>query len=444
MKLILSDFDGTITNCDFLAKLFDTYCPEQRVLTEKMCTTGLITNLEQINMCLKCVPKNLSIPHLINQFGITVDPFFKEYYFLLKNKGIPFYIVSSGLKVVIKYLLPYVDESEILSSVVDKVEVLKNLKKKHPGRTVVYYGDGISDFKVSKHVDELWVKKDSALDKYAKSNKLKFVCFTNFLQTCMPRILHIGCGRLFMGFVEPYFSNSSRIFLIKTITDTPTFSTIKNRGICFLGSLEQLLNLFPRDTKDILFTVSVGVAAFDEVYSQISLFENATILTFENHLLYHNKYPVHVCYADKICKSMNIKDQVVTVDTEDCPGTLLLPESCKESLTKFLETDHLQFVSQQTIKMYGIRKKLSINCIQLILSLFTQHETFCYNDCLNNISLRLLAVYCIQLKKRLGIPMIEAFKIYAETIKRIRYSTDQRVRIQRNLNKKLDLIKLTI
>jgi 2-hydroxy-3-keto-5-methylthiopentenyl-1-phosphate phosphatase len=79
-------------------------------------------------MCLKCVPKNVSIPHLINQFGITIDPFLKEFYLSLKKNGIPFYIVSSGLKVVIKYLLPFVDDFEILHSVADKVEILKKLK----------------------------------------------------------------------------------------------------------------------------------------------------------------------------------------------------------------------------------------------------------------------------------------------------------------------------
>jgi 2-hydroxy-3-keto-5-methylthiopentenyl-1-phosphate phosphatase len=444
MKLILSDFDGTITNRDFLAILFDTYCPEKRVLTERMCARGLITSSEQINMCLRYVNVNINIPQLVKKFGITVDPFFKDFYFSLKANGVPFYIISSGLKVVIKHLLPFVDDSEILASVIDKVEILNTLKKRHPRHRVVYYGDGISDFKVSRHVDELYVKNNSALHVYARDNNLNYIAFDNFLQRDQPIIVHIGCGRLFMGFVEQYFSNSQRIFLIKTITDNPRFGTVKNKGICFLGTLQQLINVIGTNL-DILFTISVGVCAFDEVYNQIIPFKNAAILTFENHLLYDNKYNVHVCYADKICKSLekiHCDDVItITVHTEEHPGTLLLPESCKRDLTTFLDTtEHLQFVDNGTIQTYALRKKLSINCIQLVLSLFARRDPFCYNDCLNKSSLRILAVYCIRLKKRLCIPMREAFVIFSQTIKRIRYSRDQIERIQRNLTKKMELL----
>lgn len=169
------------------------------------------------------------------------------------------------------------------------------------------------------------------------------------------------------------------------------------------------------------------------------------ILTFENHLLYDNKYNVHVCYADKICKSLekiHCDDVItITVHTEEHPGTLLLPESCKRDLTTFLDTtDHLQFVDNGTIQTYALRKKLSINCIQLVLSLFATRDPFCYNDCLNKSSLRILAVYCIRLKKRLCIPMRQAFVIFSQTMKRIRYSRDHIERIQRNLTKKMELL----
>jgi HAD superfamily phosphoserine phosphatase-like hydrolase len=436
MEIIVCDFDGTITNRDFLSHVFDMYCPAKKAETEELHSKGIITHQEQINACLQCV-RGATLEELVEKCGVRVDPFFKEWYRSLKT---PFYIVSAGLRPVIKNLLDYVDDSEIYANEIDveqwrvvtnicKIEIVQALRKKHPGHKIVYYGDGTSDFKVSHIVDDLRVKKGTSLERYAIKCNLEYTPFAYF-PPCTKRIVHIGCGRLFMGFIEPYFRNTERIFHVRS--DKNIFGTILDSEPCFMGSLEELLVIL--HGSEVLFTVSVGVQSFSQVYSQIhTAFPRAHILAFENHLLYtlSTLENVHVCFADKICSSIHKTidgDRVsVRVTTEPYEGQLLLPTTCRDVL---VDTDRFTFVDDITRR--GLQKKMSTNTIQFILSFF-EGVTPCV--------LRLLALACIHMKKELGMTMSEAVSVYACTMERLRHVKDSPVRIQRNLHSKLDLIK---
>ena len=456
MEIIVCDFDGTITNIDFLAKLFDTYCPIKKIETELLCINGVITHTQQINMCLEDVKnQNISLKKLIDTSNIIVDPFFKEWYHSL-NK--PFYIISAGLRLVIQYLLDYVKECEIFANELDldswnittnicKIEIIQKLKQIHPNHKIVYYGDGMSDFKVSHFVDDLKIKKNCTLEKHARYCNLKYTTFTNFpLDPCTKRVIHVGCGRLFMGFIKPYFSNSNSILHIRS--DKCVFGEmVQSRDTCFIGSLEELC-LKLKNSKELIFTISVGSESFDGVYSKIyTAFPEACILAFENHLLYK---PVvlknlHVCFADKICssiqKTITVHDRVeINVTTESYNGTLLLPNSCKTILSTFLDVAHFTFVDKYDIYRHGLQKKLSINTIQFIISCFAETDMLDYIN-LKPALLRLLALACIHLKNETGMSLVDAMDIYSQTIKRLRYSKDTVVRIQRNIHSKIHLIK---
>lgn len=439
MEVIVCDFDGTITNRDFLAHVFDMYCPIQKVETEELHSKGIITHQEQINMCLQYL-RGTTLKELVKVCEVRVDPFFEEWYRSLKT---PFYIISAGLRPVIQHLLDYVNDSEIYANEIDveqwrvttnicKIKIVQTLREMHPGHKIVYYGDGSSDFKVSHIVDDLRIKKGTSLEKYARECNLRYTPFTHF-PPCKRRIVHIGCGRLFMGFIEPYFRHTDRIFHIRS--DKGTFGTILDSETCFMGSLDELLlNL---QGLELLFTVSVGLEAFSQVYSQIhTSFPHSCILAFENHLLYTSSFleNVYVCFADKICSFIQKiidGDRVsVHVTTEKYAGQLFLPNTCRGTLSKFLETEHFTFADDITRR--GLQKKMSTNTIQFILSFF---------EGVNPCVLRLLALACLHMKKELGMTMSEAVAVYADTMKRLRNVKDKSLRIQRNLHSKLNLIK---
>lgn len=442
MEIIVCDFDGTITNRDFLSHVFDMYCPAKKMETEELHSKGNITHQEQINTCLRCV-KGVTLEELIQKCGIRVDIFFEEWYRSLKTKGVPFYIVSAGLRPVIQQLLYYVDESEIYANEIDleqwlvttnmcKIKIVQTFREMHPDHKIVYYGDGASDFKVSHIVDDLRVKKGTSLERYALECNLEYTPFTHF-PPCTKRIVHIGCGRLFMGFIEPYFRHAERIFHIRS--DKGTFGTILDSEKCFMGTLEELL--FTLQGSELLFTVSVGVESFTNVYSQIhSAFPQSHILAFENHLLYTSSSldNVHVCFTDKICSSIHKildGDRVsVNVTTEPYEGQLFLPNTCRDVLSIFVDTKHFTFVDD--INRRGLQKKMSTNTIQFILSFF---------ECVDPCVLRLLALACIHMKKELGMSMTDAMAVYADTMERLRHVKDSSSRIQRNLHYKLNLIK---
>jgi HAD superfamily phosphoserine phosphatase-like hydrolase len=107
--IIYCDFDGTITKTDVLDKIitdiysYDKYKEmENKLLTGEMKYENYLTDMfDGIEYNLTKIPNDL------------IDEHFFNFYKWVSNKKIDFYIISSGFKKIIQFLLPYVNSDFI-------------------------------------------------------------------------------------------------------------------------------------------------------------------------------------------------------------------------------------------------------------------------------------------------------------------------------------------
>jgi 2,3-diketo-5-methylthio-1-phosphopentane phosphatase len=202
-KIIVSDFDGTITKKDTLSKFLEDYANPRWLDIENDWRDGKFGSQECLTRQFALVP-NLS-PNLVHEFLKTIEidegfiPFCKN----LKKKNIPIIILSDGLdyfiyKILERYHLDDInvitnhayfneyekfiiefpnDSSKCLNNAgTCKCKVVKSLKKMY--KTVCYVGDGASDFCVSKLPDVVFAK--SGLVEYCKNNNVKYTEYKSY------------------------------------------------------------------------------------------------------------------------------------------------------------------------------------------------------------------------------------------------------------------------
>lgn len=192
--IIYSDFDGTISKSDILDKIitdvysFETYKEmENKLLTGNLeYETYLFNMFNNIYYDLSNLPNDL------------IDEYFLEFYNWICKNNIEFYIISSGFKNIINYLLPYVDPKiiyandiiinqnkwivklydEINNSSINKNNIIESINKFN--YKTVFIGDGLSDFKVIGNVDYLFCKKNSLLHLKCIEESCEHIVFVNF------------------------------------------------------------------------------------------------------------------------------------------------------------------------------------------------------------------------------------------------------------------------
>lgn len=193
--IIYSDFDGTITKSDILDGIItDYYSYDKYKEVENKLLSGNL-NYEQylfdmfnnIKYNLAKIPSNL----IDEQFYIFYD-------WILKN-NVEFYIISSGFKKIIEFLLPCVNSNLIFANdiIIDnydkwnvqlydegkQLSINKNnvikLNNKFNYKTV-FIGDGLSDFKVIGNVDYLFCKMNSLLHTKCINEKCEHIVYENF------------------------------------------------------------------------------------------------------------------------------------------------------------------------------------------------------------------------------------------------------------------------
>ncbi len=199
---ILCDFDGTITEKDGLYSFFSQYASKNWIEVERLWEEGKINSKECLKREFEFIA-DLNEELIVNYlYTIKIDKYFKDFYFFVNNKNIDFYIVSDGIDYFIEKILkinkinnikiisnhfefingdfkitfPNDSKTCINNSGTCKCTVLYEMKKKY--KSIIYIGDGISDYCVCKKADKLYAK--NVLSDYCSKNNIKHTKFKNF------------------------------------------------------------------------------------------------------------------------------------------------------------------------------------------------------------------------------------------------------------------------
>ncbi len=193
--VFFSDFDGTITKEDTLNKFLQLYAYPEWIDIENKWLEGKIGSKECIEKQMQMFPPIND--KIINDFvnSIEIDETFPDFLSYLKSENIDFYIVSDGFDLFIEKILKRYNLKDVnifsnklkivngkfitefpnfntnckRQSGVCKCNVVN--KNKIVTKRVLYAGDGLSDFCVSKNVDVLFAK--GSLLEYCENTKNK-------------------------------------------------------------------------------------------------------------------------------------------------------------------------------------------------------------------------------------------------------------------------------
>jgi aspartate aminotransferase-like enzyme/2-hydroxy-3-keto-5-methylthiopentenyl-1-phosphate phosphatase len=187
--IIISDFDGTISNIDLIDYILDThYGPEMRQEHEEKVFAGDIKSDYFYDKLSDIKDIHFYIDKLKNSFNKVIDEYFRAFYDECIRMNYKFYIISSGFKQLIQYFLPYIDPTHIFAndlenlaaSKIKKTEILQHIRNIHAREEIIYIGDGISDFEIADKVDILYALKNSNLETFCKAAQVNFSSFLNF------------------------------------------------------------------------------------------------------------------------------------------------------------------------------------------------------------------------------------------------------------------------
>lgn len=196
-KIIVSDFDGTITKVDTLAKFLEDYANPKWLDIENDWRDGKFGSQECLVKQFALVP-NLT-PKLIDDFlsNVEIDEGFISLCKKAKAKNIPIVVLSDGLDYFINiileknglkflnvitnhayfggkyntdFIIEFPNDSTNCTNNAGtcKCSIVRDLKKLY--KEVIYVGDGASDFCVSKEATTLYAK--AGLAEYCKTNKI--------------------------------------------------------------------------------------------------------------------------------------------------------------------------------------------------------------------------------------------------------------------------------
>ena len=195
--IIFSDFDGTISRKDTLDIIVDDIIgKEYRIMMDEKVYRGEITNNDWLSIIFSKI--KISFPDAIDLIknktnNEPIDKYFELFYDKCCKKNVPIYIISSGYKSIICELLKFIDNQLIYSNdayidknnnwnlifnPLNKLEIINKLRRED--YKTIYFGDGISDLCVVGHVDILYAKKNSTLEKYCKENNFDYIGFNDF------------------------------------------------------------------------------------------------------------------------------------------------------------------------------------------------------------------------------------------------------------------------
>lgn len=203
---IFSDFDGTITKKDTLNEFLRINADPKWLEIEQRWIDGEIGSKECLKEQMQLF-KNFSKTE-IDKFikNIEIDDTFIEFYKAVKKQNIDFFILSDGLDYFIRKVLanngitdakiyanrllwketsldvdfPNCNDKCDVKAGMCKCLIVEKCKNNVEG-DIVYIGDGVSDFCVSKKADFLFAK-GKLLNYYSTDKEKKILSFFNFSQ----------------------------------------------------------------------------------------------------------------------------------------------------------------------------------------------------------------------------------------------------------------------
>jgi len=200
-KIILSDFDGTITVEDTLVKILDTFAgPKWRRIEEGIKREEFGSRIGLRKEFDLCNPTKKQIVDLLNE-EIEIDSAFKPFLEFCNRDGYELTIVSGGFSLCIETILKKYNISGIpyFANMLDfkngkleikypystqECKVCGNCKTMHlkrfksQGHLVIYIGDSTTDRCPAKFADLVFAKGE--LEDYCTENKIPFVSYNSF------------------------------------------------------------------------------------------------------------------------------------------------------------------------------------------------------------------------------------------------------------------------
>lgn len=201
-KIIVSDFDGTITQQDTLSTFLKRYADADWLQLEEMWEKGDIGSAECLVRQFDMVP-DIS-PEMIDEYldTLQIDPFFKEFNEKRLKNGIDFLILSDGIDYFINRILQKNDIHNVKivsnhgefigdkftitfpnqnadckkASGTCKCDIIKNLRADYVN--IFYIGDGTSDICVANKADYLFAK--STLLNYCKKTNIECIEYETY------------------------------------------------------------------------------------------------------------------------------------------------------------------------------------------------------------------------------------------------------------------------
>lgn len=202
-KIIFSDFDGTFCEKDVGHRLYTHFSNGENLKYVEMWKEGLISTRESMTReaSLLNVGEN-EIYQFLDQFKLRDGA--SELYAFAKSSKIPFYIVSDGSNIYVKYILKKYKLEEIKyftnSVTIENNHYIIEFPYNNGDCTrcgcckgarineivggdkdrweTIFIGDGLSDICALEYVDKIFARGD--LLKYCRSNNIKTCAYKDF------------------------------------------------------------------------------------------------------------------------------------------------------------------------------------------------------------------------------------------------------------------------
>jgi 2,3-diketo-5-methylthio-1-phosphopentane phosphatase len=204
--VIFSDFDGTISIQDVNDEIFKEFGDEQSKVIEKKLQKNLISDRKAMEKQYERLDMSKEDFESFIYKNIEIDPYFKGFYKMIKEKNIDFSIISGGF---IEYIVILLNKANIsfdhpiyantiefnkkntrpnfLHNISECGEILgpcgncKNkILKEIYNKKLIYIGDGLTDRCVADMADLLLVKSKSILEEYCIKNNIIYNSFETF------------------------------------------------------------------------------------------------------------------------------------------------------------------------------------------------------------------------------------------------------------------------
>ncbi|OBT99637.2 hypothetical protein VE01_02223 [Pseudogymnoascus verrucosus] len=214
--ICFSDFDGTIFMQDTGHILFDSHgCgSEQRAILDEQIKSGERSFRDVSEEMWSSLNVPFEDGFEIMEEKLEMDPDFREFHKYCLANSIPFYVISAGLKPVLRAVLDKFlgeEESSHIKIVANDAEIAEDGSEWKPiwrhdtelghdkarsiteyresAKTaastdelplIVFIGDGVSDLPAAREADVLFARKGLRLEEYCVEHKIPYIGFDTF------------------------------------------------------------------------------------------------------------------------------------------------------------------------------------------------------------------------------------------------------------------------